>query len=280
MDLRGRCVLLTGASGGIGSALADEMVGAGAGVIAIGRSRERLQPLVARHRPGRITPLVADINDEAGRAAIAVAARAAAITPSLLVLAHAQSSFGLFEEQGDGDLAAMVTTNLVAPMLLIRSVLPMLRLQTQAAVVAVGSTFGSLAFPGFAAYSASKFGLRGLVEGLGREYADTAVRFQYLSPRATRTPFNTSAVDALNRELKTAVDEPQDVARALLAAIVAGDRRRQLGWPEKLFARINGAFPALVDAALTKQLAIVRRHAGRHFPLVVATEKPDENLAS
>lgn len=280
MDLRGRCVLFTGASGGIGSALVDELVGAGASVIAIGRSHQRLHPLVDRHGPGRVTALVADINDAEGRAAVVLAARGAAIAPSVLVLAHAQAAFGLFDEQGDDDLSAMVETNLVAPMLLIRHLLPILQLQSQASVVAVGSTFGTLAFPGFAAYSASKFGLRGLIEGLGREYADSRLRFQYLSPRATRTPFNTPAVDALNRELKTAVDEPQAVARALLAAIVAGDRRRQFGWPERFFARLNGIFPAVIDAALAKQLAIVRRHAGRRSPVVVTTEKPDESLAS
>lgn len=280
MDLSGRCVLLTGASGGIGSALVDELVAAGASVIAIGRNGQRLQPLVARHRPGRVIALVADINHADGRAAIVRAVGAAAITPSVLVLAHAQSAFGLFDEQADNDLSALVETNLIAPMLLISNLLPVLQLHVQAAVVAVGSTFGSLAFPGFAAYSASKFGLRGLIEGLGREYADTPLRFQYLSPRATRTPFNAPAVDALNRDLKSAVDEPQTVARMLLAAIVAGDRRRQIGWPEKLFARLNGVLPSVIDAALAKQLAIVRRHAGRPSPVVTTTEKPDESVAS
>lgn len=258
--LRGRTVVLTGASGGIGAALAAALVEAGATVLAVGRDPVKLNALVHRHRPGAVVPVGADLCTPAGRAA--VVAQAAGMKPSLLVIAHARGAFGLFEAQPEAELAALVQTNLVAPMLLIRALLPMLQAQPEAAVVAVGSTFGALAFPGFAAYSASKFGLRGLVEALGREHADGHVRFQYLSPRATRTAFNTPAVDALNAELKTAMDDPADVAAQLLAAIRRGDRRRQLGWPEKLFARLNGAFPALIDRALRGQLPAVRRHAG------------------
>jgi short-subunit dehydrogenase len=128
-------------------------------------------------------------------------------------------------------------------------------------VVAVGSTFGALAFPGFAGYSASKYGLRGLIEGLHREYADAPIRFQYLAPRATRTDFNSAAVVAMNRELKTAEDAPETVAAALRAAIERGTARAQLGWPEALFVRLNALLPGLIDRDLKKRLPIVRRHA-------------------
>ncbi|MBW8368226.1 MAG: SDR family oxidoreductase [Arenimonas sp.] len=264
MGLRGRTVVLTGASGGIGAALVAGLVDAGATVLAVGRDPVKLNTMVHRHRPGAVVPVTADLGTPEGRAA--VVARAASMSPSLLVIAHAQGAFGLFEEQSDADIARLLQTNLVAPMLLIRALLPWLQKQPEAAVVAVGSTFGALAFPGFAAYSASKFGLRGLIEALGREYAEGPVRFQYLSPRATRTAFNTAAVDALNAELKTAQDEPADVAQQLIACIRRGDRRRQLGWPEKFFARLNGAFPALIDRALRAQLPTVRRHARAASP--------------
>jgi short-subunit dehydrogenase len=273
--LEGRTIVLTGASGGIGSALAAALVDDGATVLAVGRDPVRLNALVHRHRAGAIVPVAADLCTAAGRAA--VVAQAKAMSASLLVIAHAQGAFGLIEDQSEATLSALVGTNLVAPLLLIRALLPALQCQADPAVVAVGSTFGALAFPGFAAYSASKFGLRGLIEALAREYADGGVRFQYLSPRATRTAFNTPAVDALNAELKTAQDDPRDVAAQLLAAIRRGDRRRQLGWPEKLFARLNGAFPALVDRALRAQLPVVRRHA-RAMPLV-ELESPHETTS-
>ncbi|KPN06838.1 MULTISPECIES: SDR family oxidoreductase [Xanthomonas] len=275
MDLRGKCVILTGASGGIGSALCAGLVEAGATVMAVGRTDGRLQGLAAAHPPGRVVPVAADLASETGRALLLAQVHAMRPAPSVLVLAHAQSQFGLLQDQDPASLSAMVHLNLTVPMLLVQALLPAFARQPEAAMVALGSTFGSLGFAGFAGYSASKFGLRGLFEALAREHADTRVRFQYLSPRATATAFNPAAVDALNAELGTAVDRAADVAAALLQSIVRGDRRRQLGWPEKAFARLNGLLPELVDRALRKQLSTIRRHA-RHGGGVASQELSHE----
>ena len=266
MDLAGRTVMVTGASGGIGAPLCAALVAAGAQVLAVGRDEARLQHVAQALPPGRVTCVAAEVSTPAGRERLLQAARAAQPTPSVLVLANAQAAFGLFDEQSPDAMAQLMHTNLVAPMLLLHGMLPVLLAHASASVVVVGSTVGSLAFPGFAAYSASKFGLRGLTEALAREYADTPLRFQYLSPRATRTPFNTAAVDALNAELKVASDAPDEVARQLVAAIAQGTSRLQVGWPEKLFARLNGLAPGLVDRNLRASLPIVRRHARRPRP--------------
>ena len=263
MNLTGKTVILTGASGGIGAPLCRALVAAGASVLAVGRDQHRLDQLQRDLPLGRVHGVLADLATTAGRDHLVDVARALRPAPSVLVIAHAQSAFGLFDEQDPFALEAMLQTNLVGSTLLIHGLLPILRAQAQASVVVIGSTFGSLGYPGFAAYSASKFGLRGLMEALSREYADTSLRFQYLAPRATRTAFNTPAVDALNAELKVASDPPQDVAEKLVRSIIRGETRRQLGWPEKLFVRINGILPSLVDSSLRGQLSIIRRHAQR-----------------
>lgn len=259
--LADRTVLLTGASGGIGAALCDALVKADARVVAVGRNEQKLRELAARHPAGRVVRLVADLASPDGPAQLVASVARLQPTPSLVVLAHAQGAFQLFEDQTPEALRALVQVNLLAPMELIHGLLPILRKHPQSSVVAIGSTFGSLAFPGFAAYSATKFGLRGLIEGLAREHGDSTLRFQYLSPRATKTAFNTPQVEAMNREMKVTQDDPDDVAAQLVEAIVSGRRRLQIGWPEKLFARINGALPGLVDRNLIAQLPIVRRHA-------------------
>lgn len=264
MVLATRCVALTGASGGIGGALTRELVRAGARVIAIGRSEPALQALVQEHGPDRVVPVIADLTTPQGVRDVARVMDEQGA--SILVLAHAQPAFGLFGEQSDRQMRQVVDTNLIAPMLLIRAALPTLKRYQQAAVVAIGSTLGSLAHPGFAAYGATKFGLRGLIEGLAREYADTPILFQYLAPRATRTSFNSAAAEAMNRELKVGQDDPAEVAAQLVRAIERGDARRQLGWPESLFVRINQLFPGVVDRSLRSKLHIVRRHAGATTP--------------
>ena len=147
-------------------------------------------------------------------------------------------------------------------MLLTQELLPLLQEQEDARVINIGSTFGSIGYPGFSAYCASKFGLRGFTEALRRELADTGTRVSYIAPRATRTALNTDTVVAMNDELGTAMDDPSQVANEVLAAIHGSARTDKfIGWPEKIFVRINALLPAVVDSSLRKQLPIIRRFA-------------------
>jgi len=118
---------------------------------------------------------------------------------------------------------------------------------------------GYLGYPGQAAYCASKFALRGFSEALRRELADGPVRVLHLAPRATRTAMNGAAACALNAELGVAMDEPAEVARALLALLRRPVRERLLGRPEALFARLNQLLPGLLDRVLRRQLPVIRR---------------------
>lgn len=256
MNLSGKLVVLTGATGGIGAQLAARLLQRGASVLAVARRHEALQALGRRLAHPRLELLAADVTVAADRTRIAEAA-AGLGGASVLVHAAGSGGFGLFANQ-PSLTADLFAANALAPIELTRALLDQLTGQPEAAVVAIGSTFGSLAFPGFADYSASKFALRGWIEAMGREYADRALRFQWLSPRATDTAFNPARVQALNRRLATAVDPPDVVAAQLVTAIERGTRRMQIGWPEKLFARINGLLPELVDRALRAKLPAVR----------------------
>lgn len=257
----GRGVLLTGASGGIGQCLALRLAEAGATVYAVGRRADALHALAARARPGAIRPVVADLATTDGIDAVRRAVAAAPIPVSLLILGAADSRFGLFEHSSVVDVQAQVATNLVAPMLLVRALLPCLMRLPEAGVVGIGSTFGSLGYPGFAAYSASKFGLRGFAEALRRELADTGIRVLHVAPRATRTAMNADAVVAMNAALGVAMDTPQRVAAQIVQALRDETPECALGWPEKFFARLNRLLPRVVDRALRKQLPTVRRFA-------------------
>ena len=126
-------------------------------------------------------------------------------------------------------------------------------------MVNVGSTFGSIGFPCHAAYCASKFGLRGFTESLIREYAHSPVNFYYLAPRATQTSINSDAVVSMNRALGNQMDPPERVADALVAQLEGNKSRWFIGFPEKVFARINGVLPGIVDRALIKKLPVIQR---------------------
>jgi short-subunit dehydrogenase len=136
-----------------------------------------------------------------------------------------------------------------------------LRANAPAHIVNIGSTFGSIGFPGFCVYSASKFAVRGFSEALRREIADTGVQVHYVAPRATRTALATDRIRAMNEELRAGMDAPETVALAIQTVLREERRELLLGAAERLFAKLNALLPAAVDRAMRKQLPIIKRYA-------------------
>ena len=248
--------ILTGASGGLGAAMAQALAPRCADLLLVGRNAERLAGVAAAAGPvARV--LEADLATAAGREALAAAAR----KPDLVIHNAGAGDFAWLAAQSDATLERIVAVNVLVPMQVTRRLLPLLQQRRAAWIVNVGSIFGYLGYPGHAAYSASKFALRGFSEALRRELADGPVRVLYLAPRATRTAMNPDALYALNAELGVAVDEPAAVARELVRLLDRPASERLLGMPEKLFARLNQWLPGVVDRALRRQLSTIRRHA-------------------
>jgi short-subunit dehydrogenase len=258
-------IVLTGAAGGIGSAVARRLAAAGAELVLSDLRAEPLERLRAglpAERPVRL--VAADVATEPGRQALVSAAREQ--RANVLINVAGINPFGLVTEQSGVELARAMTVNAIAPMLLTQAFLPVLAERTRAQIINVGSTFGSLGFPGFSVYAASKFAVRGFSEALRRELADTAIRVQYVAPRATRTSLATDRVRALNDELGVGMDSPEDVAAAIERALRTERAEIYLGRSERLFVKLNALLPRLVDRFLLRQLPIVRRHAAATSP--------------
>jgi short-subunit dehydrogenase len=262
MNLKEKKIVLTGATGGIGEALATALTRAGASLIMVSRSSEKLDTLMARLPGIGHIPVAADITTTSGRLAVI---QAAGTSLDGLVNNAGVNHFGLLQDQSEEQLRQMLEVNALAPILLTRSLLPILQ-QGDSIVVNVGSGFGSIGFAGYSGYSASKFALRGFTEALRRELADSSVNVMYLAPRATKTAMNPAHVVAMNEELGNAMDSPELVATELLALLKKGQGSRFIGWPERFFAKLNGLFPSVVDSALAKQLPVIKRQAlaGKH----------------
>ncbi|MFU8765286.1 MAG: SDR family oxidoreductase [Haliea sp.] len=257
MQLAGKRFVLTGAAGGIGQAFAVKLSAAGAELLLVSRSDDALEELRQRLPGAGHSVVAADLASAAGRAALLAAA---GDRVDGLINNAGVSFFGLLNGQTEAQLRQTLELNLLVPMLLVRDLLPILQARG-GTIVNVGSAFGSIGFPGQAAYSGSKFGLRGFTEALRRELAGSGVRVQYLAPRATATPMNSPSVAAMNQELGTAMDPPERVAAELMILLSRGNGVRFVGWPERLFIKLNSVLPAMVDRALLRQLPVVRRHA-------------------
>lgn len=263
MQLEGKRIILTGAGGGIGTALARVLAARGAQLALIGRSVESLQPLYDElTRAGcRCVSVIADLTDAAACQHAAQQAASGLGGVDLLINNAGLSSFHPLEQEEPERLDAIIRLNLGAPILLARALLPRFLAQGSGHIVNVGSIFGSIGFAWFAAYSASKAGLRGFSESLRRELAGSGVGVTYIAPRAVRTPLNTEATLEMAAAVKMNMDTPEWVAERIVAAIEKERKDVYLGWPESLFVRINALLPRLVDAALAKQNRIMERFA-------------------
>lgn len=250
-------VVLTGASGGIGLAIATALCASGARVLAVARNREPLAALIERY-PQHLYWVGADLTFLADRRKVLSAAVAIGGV-NLLINAAGVNHFAMLEQLDDSEINSMLALNISAPICLTKTLLPLLKQAESAMVVNVGSTYGSIGYPGYASYCATKFALRGFSEALRRELADTRVSVLYVAPRATRTSMNSQAAQALNDALNANVDDPHTVASAVIGAIAADRRDLYLGWPERFFMRLNSLLPNLVDRGLRKQLPLIRR---------------------
>lgn len=260
-------VVLTGAAGGIGSASARALLQAGATVMLVGRSAPKLDELAERLvretgvTAARVDTCTADLMRSDDLAALAV--RASGWGGNVLVHNAGLPSFGRLQDMPVNDLQAVMQTNLVAPMLLTRAMLPHLLSRPQARVICVGSALGAIGLPGYSVYSASKFGLRGFAQALRRELLGSAVQVQYLGPRATKTGFNSEAAEQHAQQTGSKMDTPERVAQELLTLLHSGAAERFVGYPEKLAVRINGLAPSLLDGSFK-----------RHAQLLNAGQRP------
>lgn len=253
---------LTGATGGIGRAMAFALATRCDSLLLLGRSDQALHDLrtdlEVRFPELTIDCLPGDLLDPAYLDAISEYAHQKEV--NLLVNNAGVNQFGAVKNLDHSAQARIIETNLLAPMQLTQALLSNLLKQHSAQIIQVGSIFGYIGYPGNAAYCASKFGLRGYSQALARELANSPVKVKYLAPRATATAINEGAVDNLNKALGVTSDSPEFVASQLLHLIDSPRFDLKLGFPERLFVFLNQMFPRINDKAIYKQLPTIEKH--------------------
>ncbi|MBI3042518.1 MAG: SDR family oxidoreductase [Betaproteobacteria bacterium] len=262
MKIAGSRILLTGATGGIGRALAPELARRGARLALAGRDTNRLARLAGEisNAAAPAVSLPSDLARPGSHAELVRCAHESLGGIDVLINNAGRSRFSAFAGEDEAALRDLIEVNVTAPLLLARAALPHLLQRGTGCIVNIGSVFGAIGFPYHAAYSATKFALRGFSEALRRELADSGVKVLYIAPRATATAMNGPAARALMADTGTAVDAPEKVAVAIADAL-AGDRQEvTLGGPERIFVRLNALLPGIVDASLVKQGRIAAHH--------------------
>jgi NAD(P)-dependent dehydrogenase (short-subunit alcohol dehydrogenase family) len=186
--LRDRTVAVTGASRGIGLALARRLASEGARVALLARHPESLRRAAEMAGPGAL-PFVCDVSD-ASSVTQAVASMSAAFgdVPHAVVCAAGNFPLAAVAETPVEAFTEASAVNLLGPFLIARAVLPRMRERGDGHLVLIGSSADRHAYVDNGAYAASKFGARGLWEVLRAELRGTGVRATVVSPGPTDTP--------------------------------------------------------------------------------------------
>jgi short-subunit dehydrogenase len=254
MQLEGMRAVITGSGSGIGRMLAIEGARRGVRVGLAGRRREALHATLSKLPGLDHFAYVADITASADRKSLSAVVHSQWGGLDILVNNAGIVPVGPFAEATDDQLRAVVETNLLAPMALTRVMLPLMGRSGPARIVNVGSMFGDIPYPLFAAYSATKAGLRGLSGALRRELAPMGVGVTYASPRATRT-VAARPMKRLIEPFNIKFDTAENVARRIWDAVERDADSVYPAGPERFFVLLQRLAPRLVDRAVAKQLA-------------------------
>ena len=241
MNLQGKTVLLTGATGGLGHAIARSCRAAGASLILTGRRTDVLEPL-AQETSGRA--IASDLSDRS--AVDALLAEAGDV--DVLIANAALPASGLLDELTQAQIDRFLDVNLRAPIMLAKALIEPMSARGGGHMVFVSSLSGKAAAPSSSMYAATKFGLRGFALALREDLRGRRIGVSVVSPGFIRDAgmFHESGgrVPAY-----VGTKAPEDVGRAVVRAIEK-DRAEIDVAPIglKLGATAAGAAPGLVSA--------------------------------
>jgi short-subunit dehydrogenase len=252
-SLRG---ILTGASSGIGRALATELVRDGARLVVVARRGERLEELARdlAAAPGQLELLAGDITSPDVRVAAVERARSAFGGLDLLINNAGIGAMGNFVEAAPERLRQVMEVNFFAAAELTRLAVPLLKQGTRPIVVNVSSVLGHRGVPGCVEYCASKFAMQGLSESLRAELVADGIDLLVVSPARTQTEFFERAIDYQAQPwpgLRGATSEK--VARTIVRAIGKGKHQLVISAGGKLLVWTSRLLPRVMDWALARR---------------------------
>lgn len=264
-NLKGKVVLVTGASSGIGEATARAFGAEGCRVVLAARRLERLQAVAAEL-------------EAAGSESLAVACDVSHLEDIRSLVHQVVERFGridiLFNNAGFGridwlenldpeeDIAAQFAVNVLGVVQTTRQILPLMIQQKAGHIINMASVAGLVAAPTYTVYAACKFAVRGFSEALRREAAPWGIRVSVIYPGGVATDFGVHAGIKRKTKISTPkglVLKPEDVARAVVGLARRPRASLVRPWPFALSALANQLFPWLVDAFTVHGFTIPER---------------------
>jgi uncharacterized protein len=259
MRLQGQVVVITGASMGIGEAIAKVFADEGAQVVLSSRNVERLE--AARERVGNLERTVAvacDVSDPAQAKALLQTTLERFGRVDVWVN---NAGFGLVDSLQHMDMAAcrkMFDTNLFGAIQCIQNVIPVMRQQGSGCIINVSSVAGFMGVPYMAAYGATKHAMNCISRATRVELEGTGVRILNVCPGFVATEFSANAIRGTVRNKMRAANQrgvpAEQVARATLRGYLRGQREVVVPWFYNLVILAYRVFPRLIERGMRARM--------------------------
>ena len=219
-DLTGKGALVTGATGGIGWAIAEELHAQGATVTVSGTRAERLNELAAK-LGSRVVALPCDLRDRAAVVKLAEDAEKALGQVDILVNNAGITHDNLFMRMKDEEWDDVIAVNLTSVFVPTRDVLPGMMRRRAGRIVNIASISGVLGNPGQGNYAASKAGLVGMTKSLAREVSSRGITANCIAPGFISTPMTDALTPKQVESIAAAIPaakfgKPEDVAAVVV----------------------------------------------------------------
>ena len=262
--ITGKRVILTGASSGIGRALAEALAQAGSHLVLAAHSAEKLEELARSLSAmgGKVIVVPADVTVEGDRTRIIQTAVEKLGGIDLLINNAGIASWGQFDTSDEHVMREVMEVNLFAPVELTRLAIPHLTGGNEPAIVNVSSMCGRKAMPAWPEYSASKFALCGISEAWRAEMARFDIDVVLIIPGLTKTDLRDHM---LRNEGKAKIDYDKGMpAEAVAAKIIKAIRKNRkevvIGSDAKWMLRMHRWLPKMLDRMICRRIKKLYEH--------------------
>ncbi len=251
--IRGKTIIVTGASEGIGAATARALAERGANLVLAARSRERLEALVeelASFPCERLAvPTDVSVAEQRDRLVAETMSRFGRV--DVLVNNAGVGLDSPVEESTPDEARYLFEVNFFAPLHLTQLVLPIMRRQGGGQIIQVSSIVGIRATPNLGIYSATKYALNGLSDTLRTELVGTNIQVTSIYPGVTATRFVPNQIRTPRQKARDRIAVPPEwVARAIVQSIEKRQRAAYVTWADFLAVNLARLLPGLAEWAL------------------------------
>jgi len=247
-----KVVVVTGGSDGIGKALIEALIAAGARVATCGRNYDKLYSIQLQYSQVLLHAEICDVSKEEECKRFIESTIDTFGTIDILINNAGMSMRSLFEEAATEVFRKLMDVNFLGAVYCTKYALPYI-IQKKGTIVGISSAAGYRGLPGRSGYSASKFALQGWLEALRTELMDSGVHVMWVSPGFTTSNIRNVALNSrAEQKGESKMDESklmsaEECAAHILRAIEKKKRALVLTFQGKMITLINKLFPSLAD---------------------------------